>query len=129
MLIGMMSFIGDYQYYYLRLTGLGKKNREEVHSGKYDSGDFFEGSGKSSFERPIKAERVKFKTFSENSFRHWWQYACGVCKHLVFRRDMNTWVCGKGHLITKEYCVDFVDDSFNIRIRMPDGQFMYLSES
>jgi hypothetical protein len=47
----------------------------------------------------------------------------------VFHRDKNTWVCGKAHSITKEHCADFVDDYWHIRIRMSDGDFMYLSES
>jgi hypothetical protein len=107
------------------VVGLGKKNREEVHSGKYDSGNFFEGSGKPSF---FKVEPFKYRTFTEKSFDRWSKYVCGVCKHLVFRRDINTWVCSKGHSITKEYCVDWVNDTLHIRIRMPDGDFTYLSE-
>ena len=107
---------------------MGKKKLLKIRSRNYDSADFFEGSGKSSFERPIKSMRVKFKTFSEKSWEHWSQYVCGTCKHLVFRRHSNTWVCDGGHSIIKELCVDFVDDFLHVRIRMPDGDFMYLSE-
>jgi hypothetical protein len=108
------------------VIGLGKKRLLEIRSGNYDSADFFEGSGKSSFERPIECTRIKYKTFTEKSFEHWSQYVCGTCKHLVFRRQANSWVCDKGHSITKESCVDWVDDILNTRIRMPDGCLMYV---
>jgi hypothetical protein len=67
------------------------------------------------------------RTFTEKSFDYWCKFACGYCKHLVFCRKHN-WVCGLGHEISKEYCADFVDDIENIRVRMPDGCIMYLSD-
>jgi hypothetical protein len=76
----------------------------------------------------VVARRDKWRTFSEKSMEYWRQYICGFCKHLVFRRDLNRWACEKGHAATKEYCGDLVDDTQNIRIRYPDGSFMYLSE-
>lgn len=118
--------MSHYYHYHLGLLDLGKKSRAEVHSGKYDSA-VFEGSGNASFGR-IERERFRWRTFTEKSYERWSQYVCVVCKHLVFRRDMSTWVCGKGHSITKEDCVDFVDDFLHVRFRMPDGQFMYVGE-
>ena len=107
------------------MIGLGKRKLAEVRSRNYDPADFFEGSGKTSLGK-IERERVRLRTFTEKSFEHWSQYACGTCKHLVFDRHANTWICGRGHSITREHCGDFVDDIMNIRIRMPDGFLMYL---
>lgn len=72
--------------------------------------------------------RSSFRTFSEKSMEYWRQYVCGLCRHLVFQRSLNKWACEKGHAVTKEYCDDWVDDTENTRIRMPDGCFMYLSQ-
>lgn len=109
----------------LEVIGLGKKKLLKIRSRNYDSADFFEGSGKANFGK-IERERFTYRTFTEKSFERWSQYVCGVCKHLVFRRDANTWACDRGHSITKENCVDWVDDTMNTRIRMPDGCFTYL---
>jgi len=68
------------------------------------------------------------RTFTEKSFDYWSKYVCGVCEHLAFSRQRNTWVCGLGHKVTKEYCADWVDDIANIRIKMPDGCAMHLHE-
>jgi hypothetical protein len=68
------------------------------------------------------------RTFTEKSFDYWSEYVCSVCKHLTFSRQRNTWVCGLGHRVTKEYCADWVKDIENIRIRMADGYLMHLSE-
>jgi hypothetical protein len=66
------------------------------------------------------------KTFTEKSFEYWRQFVCGSCKNLVFSRQRNSWVCSRGHLVTKEFCADWVDDIDNIRVRMPDGCLMFL---
>lgn len=68
------------------------------------------------------------RTFTEKSFEHWSKYVCGVCKHLTFSRQRSTWVCGLGHTVTKEYCAKWVKDIENIRIKLPDGYLMHLSE-
>ncbi len=115
----------------LEVFALGKKRLAKVRSGDYSLIDSLEAKSKVAFRGKSNRERrarERFRTFTEKSFERWSQYVCGVCKNLVFRRDINTWVCGKGHSITKEYCADFVDDYLNIRIRMPDGHFTYLSE-
>lgn len=65
--------------------------------------------------------RAKFRTFSEKSMDYWRQYVCDLCKHLVFQRHLNKWACDKGHAATKEYCDDWIDDTENTRVRMPDG--------
>ena len=70
----------------------------------------------------------RVKTFTEKSMEYWRQYACALCEHLVFQRHLNKRICNKGHAITKEYCDDWIDDTYNIRIRLPDGCLMYLSE-
>jgi hypothetical protein len=46
------------------------------------------------------------KTFTEKSFDYWRHFVCGSCKNLVFSRKRNTWVCGRGHSVTKEFCAD-----------------------
>jgi len=76
--------------------------------------------------RVYKGDHVVWKTFSEKSLARFAEYVCGLCKHLVFRRERNTWVCDKGFSLTKAYCGSWVDDHWNIRIRMPDGDYMYL---
>ena len=75
----------------------------------------------------VPVARSKYRTFSEKSMEYWRQYVCGLCKHLVFQRHLNKWACDKGHEVTHEYCDDWVDDTENTRIRMPDGCLMYLS--
>lgn len=73
-----------------------------------------------------ECEHVGFKTFTEKSFERFREFVCGICKHLVFRREQNTWICDKGYSLTKEFCVSWVDDVENIRIKMSDGTLMYL---
>jgi len=75
-----------------------------------------------------RVARSSFKTFSKKSMEYWEQYFCFLCRHLVFQRHLNRWACDKGHVVTKEYCDDWVDDTYNIRVRMPDGCLMYLGE-
>jgi hypothetical protein len=101
---------------------LGKRRLARVRSRDYDSSDFFEGSGKSSF---MKIERERVKTFTEKSWVYWREFVCGSCKRLMYSRKERSWVCGRGHSITKEYCADWVDDVWNIRIGMPDGCVMF----
>jgi hypothetical protein len=74
------------------------------------------------------SERVKWRTFTDESLKRWSVYVCGSCERLVFDRHAKTWVCGRGHSITKNYCSDWVDGIMSIRIRMPDDCFMYLGE-
>jgi hypothetical protein len=71
---------------------------------------------------------LKVKTFTEKSLDYWRQFVCGSCKNLVFSRKRNTWVCGRGHSVTKEFCADWIDGIANIRVKMPDGCMMYLAE-
>jgi hypothetical protein len=68
------------------------------------------------------------KTFTKKSFEYWSQFVCGSCKNLVFSRQRNSWVCSRGHLVTKEFCADWIDDIDNIRVRMPDGCLMSLHD-
>ena len=66
------------------------------------------------------------ENFTEKSFEYWRHIGCDSCKNLVFSRQRNSWVCSRGHSVTKEFCADWVDDIANIRVRMADGCLMFL---
>jgi hypothetical protein len=112
-----------------RWLDLGKRRRLEVRSSVSDLPDFVGVPARNVSKRAVERSHSEFKMFSEKSFERWSEYACGVCKHLVYRRDLKTRVCDIGHSVTKDFCADFIDDHLHIRIRMPNGEFMYLGQS
>ena len=67
--------------------------------------------------------KTRIYTLEDEAF--WSKFVCGTCVNLVYCRKEKRRVCSKGHRITAEFCVDWVDIGIeNILLKLPNGQMM-----